>query len=278
MTKRFGIVCILLASVACLSACADKKKDAPALPAEKIYNNAMDDMDKKDYEKAVESFEQLDREYPYSPWATKSQIMAAYGYYKKQKYDDALLALDHFIKLHPGNEDTPYAYYLTALCYYERIADVRRDQEMTDKAKKALKEVVARFPDTEYGRDAQLKLDLVEDHLAGKEIEIGRYYLKKGNILAAINRYKRVIENYDTTSHTAEALYRLTEAYLALGVYNEAQKYAAVLGHNYPASKWYKNSYRLLNNNALPTVAEKEYDEKNTSIVNKTLETIGIKK
>lgn len=274
--KKLSIAALV--SLIALSACSKKDKDEPQLPVGQIYNQAMDEMEKKNYEKAVEHFERLDREYPYSQWAVKAQIMAAYAYYKKQKYDDAILALDHFVQLHPGNANAPYAYYLKALCYYERIADVRRDQEMTDNAKKALQEVVARFPDSEYGRDARLKLDLVEDHLAGKEIEIGRYYLQKGNILAAINRYKRVIENYETTSHTPEALARLTEAYLALGVLSEAQRYAAVLGHNYPASKWYKYSYSLLKENVPPTIAQEEKAQSKETFVEKTLEKIGISK
>ena len=270
---------ILLIIATTLGACSskDKKEEHANINAEMLYNDAMDLMDEGRYRPAVEKFEQLEREFPFSRWATRAEIMTAYGYYKQEDYDDAIPALDRFIKLHPGNKDVSYAYYLKALSYYERIADIRRDQDITKLAKGTLREVVARFPESDYARDAQLKLDLVEDHLAGKEIEIGRYYIKKGNVLAAINRYKRVVEKFKTTNHTAEALYRLTEAYVALGVFAEAQKYAAVLGHNYPESKWYKLSYDLLRSNTPLSLVETEYNEKQNTLVNKTLKTIGIK-
>jgi outer membrane protein assembly factor BamD len=153
--------------------------------------------------------------------------------------------IEQFVRLNPGNKNIPYMYYLLALSYYEQIADVRRDQEMTEKALAALRDVSARFPDSDYARDAKLKLDLAFDHLAGKEMEIGRFYQKQGKYISAINRFKAVVQKYETTSHVTEALYRLTETYMALGVVDEAKRYAAVLGHNYPKSKWYSYAYRI---------------------------------
>ena len=165
-----------------------------------------------------------------------------------------MVALDRFVKLHPGNKDTPYAYFLKALNYYEQITDVGRDQGITQKAREALNEVVRRYPESQYAKDAKIKLDLVLDHLAGKELEIGRYYLNRGKLIGAINRFKHVIDSYQTTTHTPEALHRLVEAYLALGIKEEAQKYAAVLGHNYPNHPWYEKSYRLIGSSLDPAV------------------------
>lgn len=271
------IAVCLLGPGACSS--KDDKKPVAEPKAEEVYNDAMDAVEKKQYKSAVEKFEKLEREYPFSPWATRGQVIAAFTYYKQDQYDDAINTIDRYVKLHPGHEDVPYAYYLKALSYYEQIADVRRDQEMTLRAKAALREVVARFPESDYATDAQLKLDLVEDHLAGKELEIGRYYLSRGNTLAAINRYKNVVEHYETTSHIPEALHRLVEAYVTLGIMGEAQKYAAVLGYNYPDSKWYKYSYDLLKGNVPQTVRAKEAEEeagKEGSIVTRTLKKLGM--
>ncbi len=211
-----------------------------------LYNNAMDELEAGNHEQAAKLFDEVERQHPYSVWASKAQLMAGYAHYQNNAYDDAINALDRFIQLHPGNRDVSYAYYLKALSYYERISDVRRDQEMTRKARESLQEVVRRFPESKYARDARLKLDLTENHLAGKEMTIGRFYLNKGHYLAAINRFRAVIEEYQTTSHVPEALHRLVEAYLALGIKEEAKATAAVLGHNYPGSEWYVDSYELL--------------------------------
>ena len=180
------------------------------------------------------------------PQDPKAQLMGAFARYRGNKYDDAIGALDRFIQLHPGNRDTVYAYYLKALSYYEQITDVGRDQETTARARAALDELVRRFPDSRYSRDAKLKLDLTLDHLAGKEMEIGRYYLTRKQYLAGINRFRRVVDLYQTTTHVPEALHRLTECYLALGLEEEARKTASVLGHNYPGSEWYTDSYAIL--------------------------------
>jgi outer membrane protein assembly factor BamD len=230
-----------------LAACGSTPDDAYVeRPVEELYNKAMDDLVDGNYRTAARGFEEVDRQHPYSVWATKAQLMAAYAYYEAGRYDDAIQAAERFIQIHPGNRDVAYAYYLKALSYYIQITDVGRDQRTTDRAMKALEEVVRRFPDSRYARDAQLKLDLTYDHLAGKEMDIGRYYERQGQYLAAIGRFKRVVDKYQRTSHVPEALHRLTECYLALGVVDEARKTASVLGYNYPGSEWYRDSYALL--------------------------------
>lgn len=230
-----------------LGACAsDDDKPPVEAEADVLYNRAASAMDAKNYKEATKQFEEVERQHPYSQWATHAQLMAAYASYQAQDYDEAIMALDRFIELHPGHKDIDYAYYLRALCFYERISDVRRDQEMTEEALTALETLISRYPDSKYSRDAKLKRDLTLDHLAGKEMEIGRYYLKQGQVNAAINRFRMVIRNYQTTTHVPEALHRLVEAYLTLGVKDEATRVAAVLGYNYPGSKWYERSYGLL--------------------------------
>ncbi len=212
---------------------------------EKMYLSAKSKLSNKEYSRAAKEFDAVEQNYPYSEWATKSQVMAAYAHYRNLKYSDAIMALDRFIQLHPGDENTAYAYYLKALCFYEQISDVRRDQKMTELALKALRQVVSRFSGTKYARDASLKIDLAVDHIAGKHIEIGRYYLERKKYQAAINRFKIIVEQYQTTTHVAEALHRLVEAYMSLGITDEALKNAAILGKNYPQSEWYKDSYSL---------------------------------
>jgi outer membrane protein assembly factor BamD len=215
-------------------------------PVDDLYNNAMDQLANDEYKKAAGTFGQVESQHPYSVWATKSQLMAIYANYQDDKFDDAILAADRFIQLHPGNKDIAYAYYIKAICYYIQITDVGRDQKITEQAVKALEDVVRRFPDSKFARDAKLKLDFTHDHLAGKEMEIGRYYLKRGEYLAAMNRFKRVIDNYQTTTHVPEALERLVECDLALGLSKEAKENAAVLGYNYPGSHWYEDAYQLV--------------------------------
>jgi outer membrane protein assembly factor BamD len=226
--------------------CSNDKDTYVEQPPEDLYNTALDQMHSGDSVRAAKTFDEVERQHPYSSLATQAEIMSAYAYYKDNKYDDAINALDRFIQLHPGNPDAVYAYYLKGLCYYEQIVDVGRDQGNTQAALDALQEVVTRYPNTPYARDARLKVDLARDHLAGKEMEIGRYYLTREQYLAAINRFRRVIEQYQTTTHVPEALERLTECYLALGVKDEAQAAAAVLGYNFPGSDWYQDSYALL--------------------------------
>jgi outer membrane protein assembly factor BamD len=239
-----------------LAACASEEKDAYVeRPVEALYNTAMDDMTASNYSKAAKEFDEVERQHPYSVWATKAQLMSAYALYQAGKYDESVVAADRFISLHPGHRDIAYAYYIKALDYYVEIADVARDQKTTQQAMTALSEVVRRFPDSKCGRDARLKIDLARDHLAGKEMEIGRYYERQGAYLPAINRFKRVVDDYQTTTHLPEALHRLTECYTALGLTEEAQKVASVLGYNYPGSEWYGDAYALVKTDAPPSAA-----------------------
>jgi outer membrane protein assembly factor BamD len=217
-------------------------------PVGDLYNSAIDLMEEGKYRTSTKKFDEVERQHPYSVWATKAQLMSAYSYYQANRYDEAIIALDRFIQLHPANKDVSYAFYLKALSYYEQISDVERDQKITQLALTSLKALTSRFPNSKYSRDAKLKLDLTNDHLAGKEMEIGRYYHRKKQYLAAINRFKTVVKKYQTTTHIPEALHRLTEGYYALGLSDEARKTAAVLGHNYPGSEWYINSYELMEN------------------------------
>jgi outer membrane protein assembly factor BamD len=213
---------------------------------ESLYNKALAELEDSKYETAAKSFAEVDRQHPYSIWATKAQLMSGYSFYKNNNYDEAIISLDRYISIHPSNKDAPYAYYLKALCYYEQISDIGRDQQMTQLALKTLREITARFPDSKYSRDAAIKIDLTRDHLAGKEMEIGRYYENQGLYLGAINRYKNVIDRFQTTTHVPEALHRLTESYLSLGLIEQAKKTASVLGHNFPGSDWYIDSYEMV--------------------------------
>lgn len=259
-TTRIGVILLCGFMAWLLAGCSsdtDSDDDADLISEKSesvdvLYNRALVTFEGMNYKKAIQEFEEVERQHPYSDWAKKSQVMAAYAAYRAQEYDEAAVILERFVKLHPNNENTPYAYYLRALCYYDQISDVGRDQKMTQDAKQALREVVSRFPDTDYARDARIKLDLTEDHLAGKEMEIGRYYMARQEWLAAINRFQYVLDHHQTTSHVPEALHRLVEAYLQLGVKEEANKYAAVLGHNYPGSEWYQFSYKMLHGDMNP--------------------------
>lgn len=257
---------IIAATMGFLAGCAGGQDEEPIhlvyveRPVESIYNMALDRLTKGSHLQAALLFDEVERQHPYSTWARRAMLFSAYGYYEANKYDEAILATDRFIKLHPGNEHVAYAYYLQAICYYEQITDVGRDQDSTRKASEALREVMRRFPSSEYARDAQLKLDMTRDHLAGKEMAVGRFYQRELKFVAAINRFQNVLKDYQTTSHIPEALYRLTETYLAMGVDEEAQASAAVLGYNYPGNKWYKRSYDLLQSKDLkPEASENSW-------------------
>ena len=245
MKKLFGLFAVLF-GLSLISACASTPEVNENASAEDLYTQAHQLLEKTSYAKAAETFEKVELEHPYSKWATKAKLMGAYAYYKDQKYDDAILSLDRFIKYHPGNQDTPYAYYLKALCYYEQIVTVDKDQSNTAKAKEAFEQVINRFPDSEYAQDAKLKIDLTNDHLAGKEMEVGRYYLKQKNYLSALNRFSVVVNEYQTTSHIEEALYRQVEIYTILGLNSEARAAAKVLAYNYPDGKWTKKAKGIL--------------------------------
>lgn len=211
-----------------------------------LYNAAKDRLDRGQYRIAAALFDEVERQHPYSPWARRAQQMSAFSYYVAGDYNKAIESSRRFLSIHPGNQDAPYAFYLIALSYYEQISDVTRDQKITEQALAALGEVARRYPNSSYAADATLKMDLVNDHLAGKEMEIGRFYQRRGKWLAASIRFRTVIDKYETTTHAPEALMRLTESYLALGVPAEAKKSAAVLGANYPGSKWYERAYNLM--------------------------------
>ena len=227
-------------------ACSSDKDAYVERPVDELYNDGMNKLEDGDYKKSAKLFDEVERQHPYSPWAMKAELMAAYAYYKADMYDEAITALDRYIELHPASPDAPYAYYLKGLSYYERISDIHRDQEMTTSAKKVFEELVSRYPNSQYARDARLKIELCNDHLAGKEMTIGRYYETRGHYLAAINRFRTVVDQYQTTTHVPEALLRLTESYTAVGLTDEARRTAAVLGYNFPGSEWYADAYKLV--------------------------------
>jgi outer membrane protein assembly factor BamD len=211
-----------------------------------LYNAAKDKLDRGQFKLAAALFDEVERQHPYSVWARRAQLMSAFSYYMAHDYTESTNSAQRFLSIHPGNRDAPYAYYLVALNYYEQISDVTRDQKITQSALDAMGELIRRYPSTRYAADARLKVDLIRDHLAGKEMEIGRFYQRRSQWLASVIRFRKVVDEYDTTSHAPEALERLTESYLALGIPEEAQRSAAVLGANYPGSKWYKRAYELM--------------------------------
>ncbi len=220
-----------------------------------LYSAAKRQLDRGNYRTAAALFDEVERQHPYSVWARRAQLMGAFSYYMSKNYTEAISSSQRFLSIHPGNRDAPYAYYLIALSYYEQISDVTRDQKITTQAQDSLGELIRRYPNTRFAADARLKQDLVRDHLAGKEMEVGRFYQIRGMWLAASYRFRKVVDDYQTTSHAPEALMRLTESYLALGVPEEAKKSAAVLGTNYPSSQWYERAYKLVGDNPGELVA-----------------------
>mgnify|MGYP003383066767 CR=1 FL=1 len=220
-----------------------------------LYQAAKDRLDRGDIKEAAALFDEVERQHPYSPWARRAQLMSSFSYYVAREYSKSIQSAQRFLSIHPGNRDAAYAYYLVALNYYEQISDVTRDQKVTQQAQTALNELIRRYPNTRYAADARLKLDLVNDHLAGKEMTIGRSYQRSGKWLASTVRFRTVIDTYQTTSHTPEALFRLVESYLSLGIPAEAQKAAAVLGANYPGDEWYERAYELMQRHAPGTAA-----------------------
>jgi len=247
---------LILACIFAVSGCqsASKRKQELAYverPVEQLYNAAAQELDKRNYPRAILLFNEVERQHPYSEWARKSMIMTAYASYQAHDYDDAISGAQTYLSLHPGGSEADYAYYLIAVSYFDQIVDIGRDQRTTELALSALQDVSRRFPESPYARDAGLKIDMVNDQLAGKEMEIGRWYLRSNQTLAAVNRFKTVVTTYETTSHTAEALHRLVESYLTLGLRDQALAAGATLGYNYPNSDWYKMSYRLLTKQGL---------------------------
>ena len=243
-----AVIALLALPVASCAGKGGKKGDVPYVARDvgTLYSLAKLRLDRGNYKEAAILFDEVERQHPYSIWARRAQLMSAFSYYMDESYTESIQSAQRFIAVHPGNRDAAYAYYLVSLGYYEQIADVTRDQKITSQAMDALGEVVRRFPNSKYAADARLKMDLVRDHLGGKEMEIGRFYETRGQWLAATLRFRNVIDTYQTTTHVPEALMRLTETYLALGVPGEAQKAAAVLGANYPGTDWYKRAYKLM--------------------------------
>ena len=241
---RMALVALVLAG--CSTFGGEKEAPIEELTAGEIFGRAEALMAERQFAQAASTFDEIERLYPFSQFAKRAIIMSAFASYQGGDYVSARAAARRYVSLYPSDEDAAYAQYIVALTYYDNISDVGRDQNATKRALQELTEVVRRYPESDYARDAELKVDLTRDHLAGKEMEVGRYYLKRGQYPAAINRFRNVVDEYDTTSHTPEALHRLVEANLALGLEREAIASAAVLGHNYPGSDWYLNSYELL--------------------------------
>ncbi|WP_316860106.1 outer membrane protein assembly factor BamD [uncultured Cohaesibacter sp.] len=243
---RLGLAVLVLTG---LGACASKDPSDLAfeeVPAEKLYAEGLVAMQSGDRKEANKKFEELDRQHPYSNFARQSMVLTAYTHYKSGQYTECISAAKRFITLFPGDEDVPYAYYLIGQSYFKQVLDVTRDQENAEKAMQAMNELIQRYPDSEYTKDARRKVRITMDQLAGKEMQIGRYYLERKEFIAAVNRFKVVVTDYQTTRQVEEALMRLAESYLALGIVHEAQTAVAVLGHNYPESKWYKIAYAML--------------------------------
>ena len=255
---RFAIAASL-ASVLLLSAPAHADQAAKrakkennryvARDVETLYNAAKDQLDKGRYKIAALLFDEVERQHPYSIWARRAELMSAFSHYLAQDYNESIDAAQRFLSIHPGNKDAPYAMYLIGVDYYEQIGDVNRDQKTAQQALDAMGELIRRYPDTKYAADARLKVDLINDHLAGREMDIGRFYQRRAEWLASVYRFRKVVDTYPTTSHVPEALLRLTESYLELGVLGEARKSAAVLGANFPGSDWYQRAYGLIQKN-----------------------------
>ena len=242
---------LLVAVIAPLAGCAGNNRTRAdtsyvARDVNTLYNSGKERLDRGQYTVAAALFDEVERQHPYSIWARRAQLMSAFSYYLAKDHTKSVESARRFLSIHPGNKDAPYALYLIALNYYEQIEAVDRDQSISKQALDSLGELVRRYPETRYAADARLKIDLVRDHLAGKEMEIGRFYQRRHQWLASVSRFRQVVDEYETTTHTPEALMRLTESYLALGIPEEARKAAAVLGVNYPGSKWYERAYDLV--------------------------------
>ena len=241
------------------SACATRRPEPKITyqerPVEVLYGVAGSLLDAGAFDTSILYFREVERQHPYSDWARRSIVMSAYANYRARAYEDAIAESERFVSLYPGNPMAPYAYYLKAVSYYEQIVDVGRDQGNTELAQAALREVIRRYPQSDYAADARLKLQRVDDHLAGKEMTVGRFYLRNGDTLAAVGRFKTVIEKFQTTSHAPEALYRLVECYVTLGIMDEARRNGAVLGANFPGDQWYSDAYALLTDRGIRPVA-----------------------
>ena len=255
---------LVLLAVSLLAGCNNRDRRTELAyvesPVEQLYNAGFREMERRRYDRAAQFFDEVERQHPFSEWARRAMVMAAYANYTSGRYEEAVSDAERFIALHPGSANAPYAYYLIAISYFEQIYDVGRDQATTQLAMNALEQVVRRYPDTPYAADARLKIDMTRDHLAGKEMSVGRWYLRNGYYLAAVNRFQNVVRDYQTTSHTPEALHRLVESYVSLGVDEEARQIAAVLGYNFPGSDWYEDSYVLLTERGIAIPGAEELD------------------
>lgn len=255
MRRTSQLTCLIaVTSALILTACQSNRRDELAYverPVEQLYNAAASELDKRDYPDAIALFNEVERQHPYSEWARKSMVMSAFANYQARRYDETIETAQRYLALHPGGSEADYAYYLIAASYFDQVMDVGRDQRTTELAKTALEDVTRRYPTSEYARDASIKIDMVNDQLAGKEMTIGRWYLRSNQTLAAVNRFRTVVKVYETTSHTPEALHRLVESYLVLGLRTEALAVGSTLGYNYPNSNWYIMSYRLLTKEGL---------------------------
>jgi len=262
VSKSAKVALVATMCALAVAGCAGRsKKNKPHLayeerPVELLYATGADRLDKRQWTQAVDYFQEVERQHPYSEWSRRAMLMQAYAHYEANDYSEAIADADRFIQLYPGNQAAAYAHYIKAVCYFEQIVDVNRDQASTGQALEALRDVAQRYPATEYAHDARLKIDMVNDQLAGKEMTIGRWYLRQGDTLAAVNRFKTVVDRYQTTSHAPEALYRLVEGYLTLGLLEEAKRNGAVLGYNYPGDPWYSDAYRLLTSKGLKPAVE----------------------
>lgn len=240
-------VLMIISIFSVLSACSSTEEEKYVeRPVEELYNTGLTKLKERNFNKAANAFDEVERQHPYSQWATQAQLMSAYAHYQNQKYEKALAALDTFIQLHPAHPDISYAYYLQGLCYYEQLSPVERDQKMTELAINAFQEILKRFPESSYAKDAKLKLSLLQDMMAAKEMHVGRYYQAHKRYIAAMNRFSKVVKTFQTTAHVPEALHRLVEVYLALNLKEEALSTASILSHNFPSSSWYAETYLLM--------------------------------
>jgi outer membrane protein assembly factor BamD len=269
---RFVLLLPLLAFVAgCANFFGEKEDVIPDVPADRLYNEGVYLLnEKKDPKQAAKKFEEVDRQHPYSEWARKALLMSAYAYYDGRQYEEAITAAKRYISLHPGTPDAAYAMYLVGASHYDQIPDVSRDQGRTEKAIAALEEVTRKFPNSEYASAARKKIELGRDQLAAKEMDVGRFNQNQKNFIGAINRFKVVVTQYQTTRHVEEALFRLAECYMMLGIVPEAQTAAAVLGHNFPDSDWYKDAYNLVKGGGF------EPEENKASWMSKAFKKLGV--
>jgi outer membrane protein assembly factor BamD len=271
--KRARRFALLMLAALSLGACSlfDKDQIIPDEPADKLYNEGLYLMnEKKDFKGAAKKFEEVDRQHPYSDWARKSLIMTAYAYYEAGSFDDCINAARRYISLHPGSSDAAYAQYLIGSSHFDQIPEISRDQERAEKASQALEEVARKYPNSEYAAAAKKKIEMARDQLAGKEMDVARWYMQRRDYTGAINRFKTVVTQYQTTRHVEEALARLTEAYMAIGIVGEAQTAAAVLGHNFPDSTWYKDAYNLVKSGGY------EPNENQGSYISKAFKKLGL--